>query len=159
MLHCLFALCHPNVEPVLAYVSTHGKDMDVDEHALRHDLERWYAQAIGSDTLKLIVNPSTTSSQRRYKCAQRFLKEWELHKWLEKTNLVKGIAPCSSMLCQNGGPPGIEPTAIPFGPGCQYSHRSKLQWCRRWRRRWNVHLGKIAPGERISPAVAQTKDA
>jgi hypothetical protein len=157
MVGCIFALCYPDEVPVAAYLARHGGDLDFDDKDLHTQLHHWCANKKANLTLHDTINPTSTAGQRRHKSASNFWKEWRLHSWVETTNLQKGIAPCSSLLCQAGGPPGIEPTAIPFPIGCAHKHRSKLQWCRRWRRRWNVQLGKFAPGEHVEPHLARAK--
>ena len=153
MVCCIFALCYPDEVPAAAYLARHGGDLDFEEKDLRSQLHRWYADKLANLQLENTINPTRIRDQRRHKAACKFLKEWKLHNWVETTNLQKGVAPCSSLMCQTGGPPGIEPTAIPFAIGCEHKHRSKLQWCRRWRRRWDVHLGKFG-----APLLARVKE-
>ena len=115
---CIFALCYPNQIPVAAYLARHGGDLDCEEKDLHSQSHQWYANKQADLALQSTINPTSTRDQRRHKAAIKFWKEWRLHKWVETTNLQKGIAPCSYLMCQAGGPPGIEPTAIPFAIGC-----------------------------------------
>ena len=157
MLCCIFALVHPDTAPVTAYIARHSDDIDYNDGELEEALRQWYDQAQSNLSLQATLNPTRKSQQRQHRAAVKFVKEWRLHHWVEAANLEKAVAPTASMLCQPGGPPGIEHTAIPFLAASTQKHRSKLQWLRRWRRRWNVQLGKFAPGERISTAAAQNK--
>ena len=159
VLCCLFAITSANVAPAAAYLKQQQSDMQMDEEELHTSLQHWYQQQNSNNTLAAVLSPSTISETRVLHSAKRFLKEWQLHAWVEKTNVDKGIAPAAALLCQLGGPPGIEPTAIPFPTDSTARQKSKLQWCRRWRRRWDVDLGTIAPGERLEDSVAQAKVA
>ena len=154
---CIFALCYPDIEPVAAYLSMKKDEFTLEDTELRAQLHQWCTKIQAHGMLHEIVHPTTTTKQRQHATAAKFLKEWKLHNWVESTNLSKGIAPCSSLICQAGGPPGIEPTAIPFPIGSSIKYRSKLQWLRRWRRRWDVRLGTFSPGERLDSATAQRK--
>ena len=157
MLCCIFALVHPDTAPVSAYIAKHGDDIDYNEGELEAALKKWYNQEQSNMTLQAFLNPTRHRPQRQHRAAVKFVKEWRLHHWVETANLEKAVAPTTSILCQPGGPPGIEHTAVPFRAESTHKHRSKLQWLRRWRRRWNIHLGKFAPGERIATAAAQNK--
>ena len=154
---CIFALSCPDPAPSAAYIAMHGADVEFENDDLEKQLRRWYATEDANKNLHNTLDPKTTVARRRHTTAVKFLKEWKLHKWVETTNLEKALAPCSSLMCQLGGPPGIEPAAIPFVVGSTCKHKSKLQWCRRWRRRWNVQLGKFCAGERLEPHVAHAK--
>ena len=154
---CIFALSCPDPAPSAAYIAMHGADVEFENDDLEKQLRRWYATEDANKNLHNTLDPKTTVAWRRHTTAVKFLKEWKLHKWVETTNLEKALAPCSSLMCQLGGPPGIEPAAIPFPVGSTCKHKSKLQWCRRWRRRWNVQLGKFCAGERLEPHVAHAK--
>ena len=154
---CIFALSCPDPAPSAAYIAMHGADVEFENDDLENKLRRWYATEDVNNNLHNTLDPKTTVARRRHTTAVKFLKEWKLHKWVETTNLEKALAPCSSLMCQLGGPPGIEPAAIPFVVGSTCKHKSKLQWCRRWRRRWNVQLGKFCAGERLEPHVAHAK--
>ena len=125
---CIFALSCPDPAPSAAYIAMHGADVKFENDDLEKQLRRWYATEDANTNLHNTLDPKTTVARRRHTTAVKFLKEWKLHKWVETTNLEKALAPCSSLMCQLGGPPGIEPAAIPFVVGSTCKHKSKLQW-------------------------------
>ena len=153
----IFAICHPDVEPATTYMARCGHAFTGNEDEWREKLRQWWEQSVAKGTLQQHLHPTTKTGTMYHHLAEKFVKEWRLHAWVEKVNLEKGIAPCSRVLVNPLGPPGIEPTAIPFAPNSTVRPKSKLQWLRRWRRRWHVQMGHTGAREQISDSEAQAK--
>ena len=153
----IFAICHPDAEPATTYIARSGNEFAGNEEEWRRQLRNWWEQCVAKGELQEHLHPRTKTGSMYHHVALKFLKEWRLHAWVEKVNLEKGIAPCSRVLVNPLGPPGIEPTAIPFAPNSTVRPKSKLQWLRRWRRRWHVEMGHTAAREHISDSEAQAK--
>ena len=154
---CIFALSQPDVKPAMTYIRKRATAFDEQEGEIAEKLKIGYPQPRGTGALERILSPTTRGGQRRLKAATKFMKEWRLYDWIEQINLQQGIAPCSTIICRELAQEGIESNTIPACQPRRHKHRSRIQWLRRWRSRWDVVMGKIYPGERMSSACAQEK--
>lgn len=92
------------------------------------------------------------SSCRSTRTANRLLREHGLVHWVETRNLAEGIAPITSVVSK-------QPifNKAPRQSACQMKYKSKKQWLRRWRLRWNISLGKIVGREQEPADVLHRK--
>jgi hypothetical protein len=77
--------------------------------------------------------------------AKKFMAEHELHSWLEQQNLAKGLAVPSCALWQK---------RLESGKGkikANGSRATRTQWIGRFKRRWNVGMGKVSIRETLTP--------
>ncbi len=87
------------------------------------------------------------------KKAAKLVEEYTLYQWVRQQNLNKGVAPGrKSFLHQRQLQ--VPEHAIRKK---DLSAASGKQWCRRWRSRWNVSLGRFGNRETIPAAEAQSK--
>ena len=106
------------------------------------------------ERVRLTTLPATVMERRRLHRAQKWMKESDLHEWLEQQNVGKGIAPVSSVLLQEAN--RLLGAAVE-GPRGAPSRKSRLQWLRRWRRRWRVRLGRVQAADRPSADACARK--
>ena len=82
----------------------------------------------------------------------KFTREHQLTSWVGFCqNLTKGLAPASTNVWSERNKidsKGVEKTALP---------KSRWQWLRRWRRRWQVSIGKLKAKELVSEGDARRK--
>ena len=98
---------------------------------------------------------ASPADRARLRRAHAWLQEAALHNWVRELNFDKRIAPVARLALGEATRRRREaPDASPALPA---GSRSRHQWLRRWRRRWGVALGRLAPGERPSPASCAAK--
>lgn len=156
---CIFTLAHPDPKPSVAYISKHGLHDEQDDDEIEQRLVDWYVANQAGEIINNVSNTTTKRGQRQWSVANKFFKEYKLHIWIEKINMEKGIAPSTAVLSRARLKIGIEPTAVPFVPIHAVTYKSKLQWLRRWRRRWDVNISKFGAGERLASSIARDKVA
>ena len=94
---------------------------------------------------------------KRAREQKRTPKSLTMNAWMEQANLTKGAAPCSAVFADAVCLSAAEPAHVALNPSAPRKHQSKLQWLRRWRRRWGVSIGKVLAGEKIPVAEAREK--
>ena len=153
---CIFAIMHPNVVPALVFFRRKIEDAADTDAELAGRLQHWWAQNYQADTLRVVLEPVSNQGKLQKKTALSFLKDWELHEWIEKNNVDKGIAPCSAVVLREFRVPAVEsePSASLAGAA---KHKHRLQWLRRFRRRWSIELGDFAAREALPPEAARRK--
>lgn len=103
---------------------------------------------------RLTTAPGTVCERRQLQRARTFLEEAALHDWVGNLNAEKEIAPVSALVLQEVSRHRIE-TSNTVAQAAKSKHR--LQWLRRWRSRWGVHLARILPADRPTPEVCLRK--
>lgn len=85
---------------------------------------------------------STTVTRR----ATRFVKEFNLSRWVHDRNIKEGIAPVSSIVAERAVASGCM-SATP------QSEKTNVQrqWLKRFRKRWGITVGRIPPREQVPP--------
>jgi hypothetical protein len=96
--------------------------------------------------------PAAARRARAERTAKAFASEARLRDWIAEQNLTKGLAPVSAVVLAklqtaSGGPSGFKDNA----------RKSKLQWLRRWRRRWAVSCGRLSPREQLTAEHSRAK--
>lgn len=153
----IYAKEHPDPEPSCAYLVKSSPQMQWTKAEVTTMLIAWHEGAIADGSLERIRAETSIDSIRAHKCADTFIKEWKLHAWMEQANLTKGVAPCSAVFADAVCLSAAEPAHVALNPSAPRKHQSKLQWLRRWRRRWGVSIGKVLAGEKIPVAEAREK--
>jgi len=94
--------------------------------------------------------PAICSTKYALKCCQEF----ELYNWVAHQNLSKGLAPTSKILLEHQS---TSPLRAARGRPLP-KPKSNFQWARRWRRRWDISLGRFANRETLPALESQTKE-
>lgn len=82
---------------------------------------------------------------------QKFKNEYRLHGWIQAQNLQKGLLPCSCDVLEKRA------TICDEGISLSSSRRARKQWLRRFRKRWDISLGRLQFREKLSDSEMQTK--
>ena len=133
--------------------------MDTRENERPNVLPRlrgWYAQLLLTSTINSVLQPTTKDGRISLDKARTFLHELDLHSWLDDANKTKGIAPRSSILLDRPVGQHSAATAKPL-LNVATKHKRKLQWLRRWRRRWKVGLGALHTRDTLPAAECASK--
>lgn len=143
--------CFAAVEAYLRFKNVRGVS---GEDALR-DARAWW-RVKSQDTAGVSLPPAGGDALRGYLEAERFLKEYDLQVWISRQNLEKGMTPSSHAVLQQCTRLAGESQAGALG-GSASQKKTRLQWLRRFRRRWRVRLGKITEGEHMSAQEKRAK--
>ena len=132
------------------YVKLHfGADRVPDPLQVVRRLDTWYDNLPLFDLKRWTTAPVGSAAERLLEEARMFMRDAEVHTWLERQNIERGIAPHSMLVSDQ--------TSSHAKSGTAKSRKIKLQWARRWRRRWGVRTGVIAPSEYVPPETARRK--
>lgn len=85
---------------------------------------------------------STTATRR----ATRFIKEFNLSRWIHDRNINEGIAPVSSVVAERA----VSSGCISARAESTKTNTQK-QWLKRFRKRWGIVVGRIPPREQVPP--------
>lgn len=87
------------------------------------------------------------------KNASKAVEEYSLYTWVRKQNLDKGLAPHNNLVLKerlrSSSPGAVKHPNLTTSSG--------IQWCRRFRRRWKISLGRIGCRDTISIEEAREK--
>ena len=90
--------------------------------------------------------------------AARYVQEWQLVKWGTALNVEKGVAPPTSMLLSQARVIGLQTPSALAARGARWRMSARASgWAARFRKRWNVRLGKLRAREWISAEDAHAK--
>ncbi len=144
-----------NMGPALRFVAARRPGGQGQAEEIEGQLSRLFHTTSPAERRRLTTAPESAAESARLRRAQKFLAEQRLHEWLEETNITKGIAPLSTVVLQRSAQgEGMSP---PPALAMATSRKSKLQWLRRWRRRWGVSMARLPPGDRPPPEECQRK--
>jgi hypothetical protein len=155
---CLIFALASTKEVALSYLEKHSLREDLDLEVETNRLELWYRSLSTHDVGNLFKNPSSKKHAGQMSKAQKHVAEHDLHQWVEEQNIKKGIAPPSGTVLKKMHRIRQEQEsasgALSFPAQLQ---RSKLQWLKRWRRRWCVVQGRIQLREHVTAEEAMAK--
>lgn len=104
------------------------------------------------------THPTTPNGRAALRVAREWLAQRQLHEWIQSVNLHKSIAPVARVVMrqvaqqQTGAAAGVPLNQSPKWKG-------RLQWLRRFRRRWHISAHRLQAGDRVPVAEAQSKAA
>ena len=152
----IFTLSHPSTEPAAWFLATKWRHWDAEKDTCLIRLQTWHANLAATTRFDSILSPETAANQRTLQKARRFLEEWRLHQWVDDANQRIQIAPSSSVMLQQAvcKSSAVEVSSLVTATS---DRKSKMQWLRRWRRRWDVNLGTFAARDTLPPALCQKK--
>ena len=136
--------CFAAVSAFLRFKNVRGVS---GEDALRDARTWWRVRSQNPEGVSL--PPAGGDALRGYLEADRFLKEYDLQVWISRQNLEKGLTPSSHAVLQQCTRLAGESQAGALGTSAS-KKKTRLQWLRRYRRRWRVRLGKVQEGEHMS---------
>lgn len=104
----------------------------------------------------LSAPPSASRSRTRASVSDanvdHIIRDQQLREWVRRCNEDQGIAPVSGHVHQQAVRLGCHRSR-----GVPPKRKSALQWVRRWRRRWNVVLGKVQARDIVPPEEMHEK--
>ena len=111
-------------------------------------------QSMGDEDREALLSIEGLAGRRLVKQMRKLCEEHNLFSWVERQNLSKGIAPRTAVVHDH-----LKTThSIDFGCGTSSAKkRSQQQWLRRWRRRWDVNMGRITARETLPENECQYK--
>lgn len=152
----IFALTHPAVEPAATFLEQKWQHWSSEQDRVATRLRGWYAQLLLTSTAATVLQPTTKIGRTSLTKAQSFLQELDLHQWVDNANKMQGIAPMSSIVLERAERRDASTSRQPLlTMGTQ--RKNKLQWLRRWRRRWKVGLGALPTRDTLPPAECAQK--
>ncbi len=155
----VFAHTGWNIQRAVSYAvfANRGKTA-LNEQAVRSQLEAWMSNSTQDEKNAYLAEGATDTSRRQFRSAQSYLREMNLHAWVEKENTNKGISPASRFI--------IEQRSNPPPPAVVEIFRESLppplsqkdnKWLKRWRKRWQVTVGTIGQRMILPTQIAQEK--
>ena len=105
------------------------------------------------------MDETVPGTRRQMQEAQQFVKERSLQDWLRDQNINKGLAPTADNVyrkwrhLQRSLPPA---RMADLAPG-ERKTRSRVQWVRRWSRRFALARGRFKVGSRLPLPLARDK--
>lgn len=116
----------------------------------------WHSCEAEWSRILLARGKSTTADNRCCESAKKFLREHDLHSWLNVVNVNQGLAPGSQTVLQK-----LRARNLSCEPAAQVCRttlkKQKLQWLRRWRRKWGVKIGKLNQRDHLSKTELKQK--
>ena len=136
-----------NIGAGVAYVLLGQSDVGHDEIQEYHDkLQAWWSSTTPQSREDTVLKAQCAQGVAALARARKVTAEQDLVRWVAEVNLEYGIAPDSRVLNTRRQPADQV-----------VSGRTRTQWARRWRLRWNIGLGRLAARERLSAEVKQSK--
>lgn len=155
----LMLMCRTSgdVKQALAFVAFKCARTDEVLQEWGQKLVKWFGEMSLEQKLAFQTGEGLDDDHiRATKALDKYMKEKSLHEWTDIHNQNTGVAPSTSVLSQKLLPLGLAPKDK-VGQGWSGNRRSKLQYLRRWRKRWNISLGSIQPRDVISDEDLQIK--
>jgi hypothetical protein len=142
----------------LVYVRTCRRHKQVDMPWTLEELKAdWHAT--GEEAMA--VAKSSKIGRQRLRVAARFVLQQKLQEWTQSTNLEKALTPSSqSVLRRIALATSDMATALAeplSSPGQCAKAKGRLQWLRRWARRFAVTRGRFQAGSKLCPEDAHLK--
>lgn len=127
----------------------------IDKHVSR--LMDWYSDC-SEEVRSLILDGKgfSDAGAKANSMLDKYLKEFSLHAWVVQQNIDQGLSPCTGAVINQMISKGLAGNSR-RGAREPRKYRSTLQYLRRWRQRWQVSHGNIAPLEKVSQSVLQEK--
>lgn len=93
-----------------------------------------------------------------FRDAARFRREADLYSWVRLQNINQGVAPAPKLVMLHRRASDGESGCCTTGMGLATVFTAgERKWLQRFRKRWNVSLGKVPAGEVVPLAVLQEK--
>ncbi len=130
----------------------------LSELAFRSQLQARMSNSTQHVNKSYLAAGATNTSRTQLRSAQTYIREMNLHAWVEKENTDKGIPPASRFI--------IEQRSNPPPPAVVEIFRESLppplsqkdnKWLKRWRKRWQVTVGTIGQRMILPTQIAQEK--
>ena len=96
-------------------------------------------------------DPAVRAEGRLCRKAEKFLKDQKLASWVRRQSVLKGLAPVTAELLREG----VEHGCLASSSDCKY--KSQKQWGRRWRKRFDMTMGRFTGREQLPDVEAQAK--
>ena len=111
-------------------------------------------QGLPVHIVQLLNQPAGESWIKIDKAATKYMNEFKLRAWIIEQNVLKGLAPpsseCGAYL--DNFIVGLQPPpVIPHVSRSDMTVVSNRQWMIRFRKRWNIFLGKVSSRDIVSP--------
>ena len=146
-------------EHVVAYASRHPRMGVAAAEAL---VQKCEAMAAAEVTERLAATGGRRL--RALETARRFLHGAALHGWVVQQNKCKGLAPTMEAVWRHGQQAGgseetVGPAGPPRGASRPLRPHSRFNALRRWRKRFDIRLGRFPAGAAEPPSALREKAA
>ena len=161
LLTATIAFCHePNAGPTIAAAvkRKYARAVDEDADALTREIESRFLQT-SVETLAQWLDWSDMSGTIQSE-AQRFLEDARLLNWIGEQNSAQGIAPPPQFVWEKRCALIIDKTTLHReGAASWRPARSAAakKWLQRFRKRWNLCLGRLPAKDVLPTATMQAK--
>ena len=156
----IYVLAGYTPEPAVVYLQQCGRRrrwVQRPEDALARMVEDHFLQC-DDERLASLTDVREPLDDSILGVAVRYVQEWQLVKWGIALNVEKGVAPPTSMLLSQACVIGIQPPSAFAALGARWRMSVRASgWAARFRKRWNVRLGKLRAREWISTEDARAK--
>lgn len=148
----------PNTTAAMSYLAKQGDAAGGEEDGCTAKaLEERYLQTPLEDLLAVQGGKGGGLQAKVHQAAAKFLQEFQLHSWVAKQNVDKGVAPSSRMVVEyvaSGVPFAPEKQSAAWKPG---RDAANVKWVQRFRKRWSLRLGRFRPRERVPLEAMRAK--
>ena len=140
--------------PGMQFLRAVGKLNDSNSSQTQEALQQLAAEGGSAAPLPLLPGHTPWAG----KTAWRVHNERQLHQWIERQNLTKGLAPSLRTTWRAWARlRSRELTASDQSPVRCTSQRVAYKWLTRYRQRWRLRRGRLPPRERLPDDTAQQK--
>ena len=154
----ILVISGPNEAAALQYVVTKLKDKQPISSLISSKLLQRFQDLSESEKTDLLKTKEPVS-QRRLVEAQRFLQQLSLQGWLRAQNEEKALAPTGVQVYQQWQhlQQSRSRAQDHAAASTDCTPRARMQWVRRWSRRFGIVRGNFKAGSRLPLPVARDK--
>ena len=154
----IFAVCGMNEDAALQYVSCKRRHLHQRDCVAPGELVgRW--NGMSAEQQAHFMDETVPGTKRQMQEAQQFVKERSLQQWLRDQNINKGLAPTADNVYRKWRhlQRSLSPARMAELAPAERKTRSRVQWARRWSRRFAHARGRFNVGSRLPLPLARDK--
>ena len=113
--------------------------------------------ALEIDDIVRMLEPTAHSDKVLLEKVKAEIAKFELHSWVCRQNVEKGLAPTVGALIQQRGGKGAKVEGVvSYEPSRSRSRWASYKWISRWRKKWRMPKAKIQ--DRDSPTPSEMRE-
>lgn len=147
-----------SLQPAIKFLQWHGRRKrfpPLADGVVEAMLENYFLTV---DLEELIREPESWGEIVMCREVERWLQEWNIVTWGHDLNMSHGVAPSTASLVEKArGTGDLLPRSIHARTRHGRPGRTARMWAHRFRKRWNVVLGKIKQSEYVAPDVLRAR--
>ena len=152
----LFVRGCPNYTVALEYASREFAKLNLPVLPdIQKQLEDRYL-ATSVEDLMQIANGASVLAVKWHKQELHFEQDLQIHRWIEKQNLEKGLAPSPRVVLRHLQT-SQQTSAERSGHWRMISSSASSKWMQRFRQRWKMSLGTYPAGEKLTVETMRHK--